>query len=36
VAEGRGEVKLYAGARKLILKWSDLPGHNGNRAQRGG
>jgi topoisomerase-4 subunit A len=36
VAEGRGEVTLYAGARKLILKWSDLPGHNGNRAQRGG
>ncbi len=36
VAEGRGEVTLYAGARKLILKWSDLVEYNGNRAQRGG
>ncbi len=36
VAEGKGEVTLYAGARKLILKWSDLVEYNGNRAQRGG
>jgi len=36
VAEGKGEVILYAGARKLILKWSDLVEYNGNRAQRGG
>ncbi|HSE13864.1 MAG TPA: DNA topoisomerase IV subunit A [Rudaea sp.] len=36
VTEGKGEVTLYAGARKLILKWSDLVEYNGNRAQRGG
>ncbi|MBS0556007.1 MAG: DNA topoisomerase IV subunit A [Proteobacteria bacterium] len=36
VAEGRGEVTLWAGARKLILKWADLIEYNGNRAQRGG
>jgi len=36
VSEGRGEVTLYAGARKLILKWADLVEYNGNRAQRGG
>jgi topoisomerase-4 subunit A len=36
VAEGKGEVTLYAGARKLILKWSELIEYNGNRAQRGG
>ena len=36
VAEGRGEVTLWAGARKLILKWADLVEYNGNRAQRGG
>ncbi len=36
VAEGKGEVTLYAGARKLILRWSDLVEYNGNRAQRGG
>jgi len=32
---GRGYI-VYAGARKLILKWSDLVEYNGNRAQRGG
>ena len=36
VAEGKGEVTLYAGARKLILKWADLVEYGGNRAQRGG
>jgi len=36
VAEAKGEVTLYAGARKLILKWADLVEYGGNRAQRGG
>ena len=36
VAEGSGEVTVYAGQRKLILKWADLVEYNGNRAQRGG
>ncbi len=36
VSEGSGEVTLYAGARKLILKWSDLVEYGGSRAQRGG
>ena len=36
VREGAGEVTLYAGQRKLILKWADLVEYNGNRAQRGG
>jgi len=36
VAEGSGEVTLYAGQRKLILKWSDLVEYGGSRAQRGG
>ncbi|HMM57703.1 MAG: DNA topoisomerase IV subunit A [Xanthomonadales bacterium PRO7] len=36
VTEGRGEVTLWAGQRKLILKWADLVEYNGNRAQRGG
>ena len=36
VSEGSGEVTLYAGQRKLILKWADLVEYNGNRAQRGG
>ena len=36
VGEGKGEVTLWAGARKLILKWADLVEYNGNRAQRGG
>ena len=35
VAEGSGEVTLYAGQRKLTLKWSDLVGYGGSRAQRG-
>jgi topoisomerase IV subunit A len=35
VSEGAGEVTLYAGQRKLILKWNDLVEYNGNRAQRG-
>src|SRR5512142_1453641 len=35
VAEGSGEVTLYAGARKLILKWADLVNYGGNRAGRG-
>jgi topoisomerase-4 subunit A len=36
VTEGSGEVTLYAGQRKLILKWSDLVAYGGGRAQRGG
>ena len=36
VVEGSGEVTLYAGQRKLILKWSDLVEYGGSRAQRGG
>src|SRR6185312_13673831 len=36
VAEGSGEVTLYAGQRKLSLKWSDLVEYGGSRAQRGG
>ncbi|MBU6198771.1 MAG: DNA topoisomerase IV subunit A [Xanthomonadaceae bacterium] len=36
VAESKGEITLWAGARKLILKWADLVEYNGNRAQRGG
>ncbi len=36
VAEGAGEITLFAGQRKLILKWADLVEYNGNRAQRGG
>jgi len=35
VSEGSGEVTVYAGQRKLILKWADLVEYNGNRAQRG-
>ena len=35
VAEARGEVTLYAGQRKLTLKWSDLVDYGGNRAARG-
>ncbi len=34
VAEG-GEVTVYAGARKITLKWADLVEYGGNRAQRG-
>ena len=36
VAEGSGEVTLYAGQRKLTLKWADLVEYGGSRAQRGG
>ena len=36
VAEGKGEVTLYAGQRKLILKWADLVEYGGARAARGG
>jgi topoisomerase-4 subunit A len=36
VAEGSGEVTLFAGQRKLILKWADLVEYGGNRATRGG
>lgn len=36
VAEGTGDVTLYAGARKLTLKWADLVEYGGNRAARGG
>ncbi len=35
ISEGSGEVTLYAGQRKLILKWSDLVEYGGNRAGRG-
>ena len=36
VAEGKGEVTLYAGQRKLTLKWADLVEYGGSRAARGG
>jgi topoisomerase-4 subunit A len=36
VTEGSGEITLYAGQRKLTLKWSDLVQYGGNRATRGG
>jgi topoisomerase-4 subunit A len=35
VAEAKGEVTLYAGQRKLTLKWPDLVEYGGARAQRG-
>ena len=35
VGEGKGEVTLYAGQRKLTLKWADLVEYGGNRATRG-
>jgi topoisomerase-4 subunit A len=35
VAEGQGEVTLYAGQRKLTLRWADLVEYGGNRATRG-
>ncbi|HMM66676.1 MAG TPA: DNA topoisomerase IV subunit A [Dokdonella sp.] len=35
VAEGKGEATLFAGQRKLILKWADLVEYGGNRATRG-
>ncbi|ULU27553.1 DNA topoisomerase IV subunit A [Dyella terrae] len=36
VAEGKGEVTLYAGQRNLTLKWSNLVEYGGSRATRGG
>ncbi len=36
VSEGQGEVTMYAGQRKLTLKWADLVAYGGNRATRGG
>ena len=36
VTEGNGEVTLFAGQRKLTLRWSDLVEYGGNRATRGG
>ena len=36
VTESKGEVTLYAGARKLTLRWADLVEYGGNRAGRGG
>ena len=35
VAEGKGEVTLYAGQRKLTLRWADLVEYGGHRAARG-
>ena len=35
VSESKGEVTLFAGQRKLILKWADLVEYGGNRATRG-
>ncbi|MDN5924920.1 MAG: DNA topoisomerase IV subunit A, partial [Xanthomonadales bacterium] len=35
VNEGGGEVTLYAGQRKLTLRWADLVEYGGNRAGRG-
>ena len=35
VAEGSGAVTLWAGQRKLTLKWADLIEFGGNRAARG-
>ncbi|MBN8713447.1 MAG: DNA topoisomerase IV subunit A [Xanthomonadales bacterium] len=35
VTEGQGEVTLYAGQRKLTLRWADLVEYGGNRATRG-
>ena len=36
VTEGQGEVTLYAGQRKLTLRWADLVEYGGTRASRGG
>jgi topoisomerase-4 subunit A len=36
VAEGKGEITLHAGARKLTLRWADLVEYGGARASRGG
>jgi topoisomerase-4 subunit A len=35
IPEGEGEVTLYAGQRKLTLRWVDLVEYGGNRATRG-
>jgi len=35
VTEGKGEITLYAGQRKLTLRWADLVEYGGNRATRG-
>src|SRR5690625_646362 len=35
VSEGSGGVTLYAGQRKLNLRWNDLVEYGGNRATRG-
>ncbi len=35
VAEGKGEVTIYAGQRKLVLRWADLVEYGGGRATRG-
>ncbi|MFC5440535.1 DNA topoisomerase IV subunit A [Rhodanobacter ginsenosidimutans] len=36
VGESKGEVTLYAGQRKLTLRWADLVEYGGTRASRGG
>jgi topoisomerase IV subunit A len=36
VSEGKGEVTLHAGQRKLTLRWNDLVEYGGTRASRGG
>ena len=36
VAEDHGEVTLFAGQRKLTLRWADLVEYGGARASRGG
>ncbi|BBD80490.1 DNA topoisomerase IV subunit A [Aerosticca soli] len=36
IPEGNGEVTLYAGQRKLTLRWPDLIAYGGHRASRGG
>ncbi|MGA8277324.1 MAG: DNA topoisomerase IV subunit A [Rhodanobacteraceae bacterium] len=36
VAENSGAVTMFAGQRKLTLKWNDLVEYGGNRATRGG
>ncbi|MFC3649996.1 DNA topoisomerase IV subunit A [Dyella humi] len=36
VTEGKGEVTMFAGQRKLTLRWADLVEYGGNRATRGG
>ena len=36
VSEGDGSVTIYAGQRKMTLKWADLVEYGGSRAARGG